>query len=136
MPRSRLTHQSADTADDPEGLEMTVFSPSDGAQPSSDSLDDALKFTSHEVRALRALVNETRRKGPRCSVDYCCTDPDKKSRPWRTPCCWAVSLLLTACTVAYRFCGAGGMLDFCEEGGFLRASADCAPITSTGSLFT
>ena len=126
MTQSRPNHH-ADTTDDPEGLEMTVFSPSGGAQPSTDSLDDALMLTPEELRAFRALVTETRRKGPRCSVDYCCTDPDKKSRPWRTPCCWAVGLLLTACTVGSLFCGAGGMLDFCEEGGFLRILCSRTP---------
>ena len=126
-----------------DGVEMTDLG-SGADTPSSDGLDAALltvrgSVTPEVLRSLRLAAAGAEGGGSaassRCSVAYCCSDPDGKGRPWKTPCCWAFSLLCTICGMLAHLCEGGGMFDMCHQGGLLYEGADCAPLTSLDSRY-
>ena len=114
-------HIADATNDDGPGLDVGLFDA---------SVRDLGALNPEEVRALRRLVEVQLRPRPKraCSAQYCVDRGRRFSQLPKHPCCWLFGLMVSIIALARAFCGGGGMLDACQEGGLLMHAADCAPL--------
>ena len=140
-PPSTLPATSSSSPSNGIAIQMTTFGGSDAsATNGDDGLDSPLldpstrdlgEFTADEVHALRNLVEVQVRPRPKrgCTAEYYLDRGRRFSQLPRHPCCWLFGLAVSILALVKSFCGGGGMLDLCEEGGFLSVSAECAPLS-------